>query len=158
MTVSRRSGATVAAVDLGASSARVVQVRIEPGTLRLQEVHRAPNVPVTRDGSLRWNLPALYDGILDGLSAAVRLGAGLDSVGVDSWAIDYGLVDRDGDLLSWPVTYRDDRTDDAERLTHQRVSADELFARTGLQHLPFTTVFQLVAALADDRSAAEIER
>ncbi|MEO6997790.1 MAG: rhamnulokinase family protein [Terracoccus sp.] len=158
MTVSRRSGATVAAVDLGASSARVVQVRIEPGTLRLQEVHRAPNVPVTRDGSLRWNLPALYDGILDGLSAAVRLGAGLDSVGVDSWAVDYGLVDSHGGLLSWPVSYRDSRTDEAYRVAHQRVAAAELFARTGLQHLAFTTVFQLVAALSDDRGAAEIDR
>lgn len=158
MTVSRHGGATVAAVDLGASSARVVQVRVEPGSLRMQEVHRAANVPVTEDGSLRWNLPALHDGILDGLAAAVRLGAGLDSVGVDSWAVDYGLVDRDGSLLSLPVTYRDDRTDGADRLAHQRVPADELFTRTGLQHLPFTTVFQLVAALADDRGAAEIDR
>ncbi|MEY2244173.1 rhamnulokinase, partial [Streptomyces sp. BF23-18] len=91
-----------AAVDLGASSGRVMVGRVGPDTLALTEAHRFPNRPVRVPEGLRWDILALYAGVLDGLRAAGQV----DSVGIDSWAVDYGLLDADGALLGNPVHYR----------------------------------------------------
>ncbi|MEV0128404.1 rhamnulokinase family protein [Dactylosporangium sp. NPDC050688] len=131
----------VAAVDLGASSGRVIVGSIDPGTVRLAEVARFPNTPVRVQGTLHWDILGLYQGILDGLCAAARDGA-LASVGVDSWAVDYGLLDGDGRLLGNPVHYRDARTADVA----SPVPAAALYAATGIAHQPFNTVYQLLAA------------
>ncbi len=113
---------------------------VGPGRLELTEVARFPNGPVRVGNTLYWDVLGLYRGILDGLRAA----APLDAVGIDSWAVDYGLLDASGALLGNPVHYRDARTDGvAERLP---VPASELYATTGVQVLPFNTVYQLVAA------------
>ncbi|MBP2333955.1 rhamnulokinase [Saccharothrix coeruleofusca] len=131
----------VAAVDLGASSGRVVVGEVGAGELALTEVHRFPNGPVRLGGTLHWDVLALYRGVLDGLRAA---GDPLASVGIDSWAVDYGLLDRSGALLGNPVHYRDSRTEGvAERVLSL---VDDLYATTGVQVLPFNTLFQLVAA------------
>lgn len=131
----------VAAVDLGASSGRVVVGAVGPDRLELTEVNRFPNGPVRLGGTLHWDVLALHRGILEGLRAA---GDPLAGVGIDSWAVDYGLLDRSGALLGNPVHYRDSRTEGvAERVLSL---VDDLYARTGVQVLPFNTVFQLVAA------------
>src|SRR4051794_39783804 len=106
--------ATVAAVDLGASSGRVAVARLD-GDLDgdqvvLREVHRFPNTPVSTGGVLRWDVRALYQGAVDGLRKATEACGELDAVGVDSWAVDYGLFDADGRLLADPAHYRDPRT------------------------------------------------
>ncbi|EOY45516.1 Rhamnulokinase [Streptomyces lividans 1326] len=102
-----------AAVDLGASSGRVMVGRVGADRLELTEAHRFPNRPVRTPDGLRWDVLALYAGVLDGLRAAGRV----DSVGVDSWAVDHGLLDADGVLLGNPVHYRDARTEGvAERV------------------------------------------
>lgn len=147
--------ATVAAVDLGASSGRVVLGRVGPGRLELAEAHRFANEPVRLPGALHWDVLALYRGVLDGLRAAGGLAGGaLDSVGVDTWAVDYGLLDATGALLGNPVHYRDARTDGVPAKVHAAVPAAELYATTGLQVLPFNTVYQLVAAAGSAQLAA----
>ena len=98
-----------AAVDLGASSGRVMVARVGPDRLELDEAHRFPNRPVRTAGTLHWDVLGLYAGVLDGLRAAGRDAGRLDGVGIDSWAVDYGLLDADGALLGNPVHYRDAR-------------------------------------------------
>ncbi|MFD4377154.1 rhamnulokinase family protein [Streptomyces sp. NPDC059202] len=120
--------------------------RVGPGILELAEAHRFPNTPVRLPDGLRWDALALHQGILDGLRTVARSGP-VDSVGVDTWAVDHGLLDADGALLGAPYHYRDGRTDGVAEGVWARVGgAAELYRTTGLQHLPFNTVFQLAAA------------
>ena len=142
----------MAAVDLGASSGRVVRARVGPDRLDVREVHRFPNRPVRVSGRLHWDVLELYRGVLDGLRLAAR-DAPLDGIGIDSWAVDVGLLDADGALLGNPLHYRDSRHAEGVGWVHERVGAVELFGVNGLQHLPFTTVFQLAAA----RGTAQLE-
>ena len=146
--------ATVAAVDLGASSGRVMVARVGEGRLDLREVHRFPNRPVRTSGRLHWDVLALYAGVLDGLRAAGREGHGLDGVGIDSWAVDYGLLDADGAMLGNPLHYRDAGHETAVPAVHAVVPPEQLYRTTGLQHLPFNTVFQLAARRDDVQLAA----
>ena len=140
----------VAAVDLGATSGRVMVATVAPGRLQLDEVHRFPNGPVrAEDGSLRWDIERLYAEVLLGLTAA----GPVDAVGVDSWAVDYGLLDASGRLLGAPHAYRDPRTVSVQEKVRAVVGEEELYAVTGLQHLPFNTIYQLAAE--PDLGAAE---
>jgi rhamnulokinase len=139
----------VAAVDLGASSGRVILVDVAPDRLVLHEVHRFANTPVERDGHLRWNIRDLYAGVVEGLRRAVREAPDLAGIGIDSWAVDYGLVDDHGLLLSDPMHYRDARTDGVVARVHERIGAAELYAVTGLQQQPFNTLTQLFSAHDD---------
>lgn len=150
-----------AAVDLGAASGRVMLGRVHRGPdgdadgLTLEEVHRFPNRPVRLGGTLHWDILALYRGVLDGLRAAGhRTGGRLAAVGIDSWAVDYGLLDADGALLGNPVHYRDARTEGADATVAKVLPPAELYAATGLQYLPFNTIYQLVAARGTAQLAA----
>jgi rhamnulokinase len=136
----------VAAVDLGASSGRVMLGEVGPDHLRLSAAARFANGPVAGPDGLHWDVSALHRHALDGLRAAAAAApGGLASVGIDSWAVDYGLL-RDGRLLAEPFHYRDEHRNEAgPRLVHARVAAADLYARTGLQFLPFNTVYQLAA-------------
>jgi rhamnulokinase len=145
---------TLAAVDLGASSGRVMAARVGPQRLDLHEVHRFPNRPVRTAGTLHWDVLGLYAGVLDGLRAAGRDLGRLDGVGIDSWAVDVGLLDADGALVGNPVHYRDGRHETAVPAVHAAVPPEELYRVTGLQHLPFNTIFQLAAARGTARLAA----
>lgn len=152
MTGRARSTAAVAAVDLGASSARVILGRVDASagpassTVELVETGRFDNLPVRVDGTLHWDVLSLYRSVLDGLRAAVRQIGRVDSVGIDSWGVDFGLLDADGTLLGNPVHYRDSRTDGVMARTLSTVPAEEIYAATGVQFLRFNTVYQLVAA------------
>ncbi len=138
------SESTVAAVDLGASGGRVVLGRVGPGRLDLADVHRFPNVPVRLPDGLHWDILRLYRDVLDGLAAAGRAAEGdLHSVGIDSWAVDYGLLDAAGRLLGNPYHHRDSRTDGAADDIHARIDPPGLYAVNGLQFLPFNTIYQL---------------
>ncbi len=140
------SGETsVAAIDVGASSGRVMVGRVGPDRLEIAEVHRFPNVPVEVRNTLHWDILSLFSGILDGLHAAGRQAPELASVGIDSWAVDYGLLDSAGCLLGNPVHYRDRRTDGVMEKVLDIVPADELYRTTGIQQLPINTIYQLVA-------------
>ena len=146
-----------AAVDLGASSGRVMVAAFGSDGVTLREVHRFPNRPVRVRGTLHWDALALWAGIVDGLRIAGESGA-LDGIGVDSWAIDYALLDQDGGLLGNPVHYRDGRTDGIAEAVDEVVARDELYAVTGVQRLPFNTIYQLVSARDTEamRSAAAL--
>lgn len=134
-----------AAADIGATSGRVVLGQVGPGLLSMTESHRFPNRPVRLPDGLHWDLPALFHGVLDGLREAGR-GGPVTSVGVDTWAVDYGLLDGDGALLGLPYHYRDTRTVQVADRIRDSIGGPELYAATGLQHLPFNTIFQLAAA------------
>jgi sugar (pentulose or hexulose) kinase len=133
---------TFAAVDLGASSGRVMVGRVGPGSLSLTAVNRFANEPVRTGGTLYWDILALYRGVLEGL----RQAGPVDAIGIDSWAVDYGLLDATGALLGNPVHYRDNRTDGTAAQVAAVISEEKLYALTGLQKLPFNTIYQLVAA------------
>jgi rhamnulokinase len=134
----------VAAVDLGASSGRVMVAEVGADRLELSEVARFPNGPVRLRDTLHWDVLALYRGVLDGLRAA---GPRLDSVGIDSWGVDYGLLDDTGALLGNPVHHRDSRTDGVADRVDGIVPPADLYATTGVQRMPINTIYQLVASL-----------
>jgi rhamnulokinase len=130
------------AVDLGAASGRVMVGHLGAEKLELVEAHRFANRPVRLPSGLHWDILALYAGVLDGLRVAQSLSEGAPaSVGIDSWAVDYGLLDESGALLGNPFHYRDSRTSSVVA----PVPAAEMYAITGLQHLPFNTAYQLLA-------------
>jgi len=142
------SGVRVAAVDLGASSGRVV---IGYGTdrgFRLREVHRFPNQPRPVGGVLRWDARALFAGIREGLRSAAVDGP-VDAVSVDGWGVDYGLLDGDGGLIADPACYRDPRTGPPFAAVTgggvHGVDAEHLYQATGIAPQPVNTVFQLMA-------------
>ena len=139
-----------AAVDLGASSGRVIVAQIEDGRLDLTEAHRFANTPVRVGGRLHWDIDGLYAEVLAGLRSAA--GSGLASVGIDSWAVDYGLLDGSGRLIEDPVHYRDGRTEGVMEAVVADVGADLLYGVSGLQLLPFNTVFQLMAEPVPERA------
>ncbi|WP_433262025.1 rhamnulokinase [Micromonospora vinacea] len=132
----------LAAVDVGASSGRVMLARVGPGTLELTEAHRFRNEPVRVAGTLHWDVLALYQGVLKGLRAAGPVAG----IGIDTWAVDYGLLDATGALLGNPVHYRDGRTEGVSDRVAKQLGPERLYATTGLQHLPFNTLYQLAAA------------
>ncbi|MFI5663245.1 rhamnulokinase family protein [Streptomyces sp. NPDC051684] len=131
-----------AAMDLGASSGRVMTARVTPDTLALTEAHRFPNVPVRTPDGLHWDILGLYAGLLEGL----RKSGPVRSLGIDSWAVDYGLLDADNVLLGNPYHYRDSRTDHTAEKLWATIPPQELYAATGLQYVPFNTIYQLTAA------------
>lgn len=145
-----RGSRTVAAVDLGATSGRVMLGRVGPDTLSLTPVARFPNGPVARDDGLHWDYSELRRQTIAGLAAAGRI-ASLDAIGIDSWAVDYGLI-RAGQLTDEPFHYRDQRNHASARSVHAEIPFAELYARGGLQFLPFNTLYQL----ADDRDAGRL--
>jgi rhamnulokinase len=139
-----------AAVDIGASSGRVVAGVVTDGQIELHTVHRFANGAVRADGRLRWNLRGLFAEVLTGMTRLGERYGEVTSIGVDTWAVDYGLLDADGRLLAEPTAYRDDRTTPAVLAgVHARVGAEELYAVNGLQSLPFTTIYQLAAEQQD---------
>jgi rhamnulokinase len=135
----------IAAVDLGADSGRVILARFDGRNLELEEVHRFPNRAVMLHGHRFWNILALWDETLTGLRKARKLAGTLDSIGVDTWGVDYGLVDSHGFLLGQPFQYRDHRTDGVMERVLSRIPRDVLYRRTGIQFLPINTLFQLYA-------------
>ena len=142
-------------VDLGAQSGRVAVGRFDGERLAVSTVHRFPNVPVRTRGTLHWDVLRLFDGVLEGLRAAGRDGGRIDSVGVDSWGVDFALLDRAGRLVQNPVNYRDTRRADAMDGVLAKVPARELYQRTGIQLMPINSVFELAAMAAEDDPALE---
>jgi rhamnulokinase len=139
------SSVSVAAIDLGASSGRVMVGVVGPDRLDLRAVARFANGPVALQDGLHWDPLDLYRHALDGLWTAVSQSPdGLESVAVDSWAVDYALM-RGDRMLGAPFHYRDERTAAGVERIHARVSPTDLYARNGLQFLPFNTIYQLAA-------------
>lgn len=132
------------AIDLGASGGRVALGTLREGALHVEVLHRFPNGGVPVQGGLYWDVLGLWKEILHGLRLAAQHGA-VESVGVDSWAVDYALIDEHGLLLDGVHHYRDVRTEGVMEQTRRRLSREALYDRTGIQFLPFNTAYQLVA-------------
>ena len=143
---------TFVAVDLGASTGRVMVGHVRGDQLRLEEAHRFVNAPVRITDTLHWDALAIYGGVVEGLRAALRQSRDIASIGIDGWAVDYGLLDADGALIGNPVHYRDARTRGVLEASHERFDPQTLYERTGIRSLPFNTLFQLLA----DPSSAQL--
>jgi rhamnulokinase len=141
--------ATLAAVDLGAQSGRVAVGRFDGERLGVTEVHRFTNVPVRTRETLNWDILRVYRDVLDGLAAAGREAGHVDSVAVDSWGVDFALIDSKGRLAQNPLHYRDARRARAMDGVLMRVPARELYDRTGIQLMPINTVFELGAMASE---------
>ena len=137
------------AVDLGAGSGRVFLAGLAPGELLLEEIRRFHYPPAMREDHLRWDLRLIFSEIEAGLGDAARrareLGRPIRSIGVDSWGVDYGLIDAQGIPIEDPVCYRDDRTLEVMPRVFEVVPRQEIFRSTGIQFLPFNTIYQLFA-------------
>jgi rhamnulokinase len=138
----------VAAVDLGATSGRVMVGHVGPDTLEVEAVHRFPNDAVRTADALHWNIFELYRQVLIGLRKALEQHPEIAHVGIDSWAVDYGLF-RGARMIGGPVHYRDERTARGVELVDRLVRFEELYAAGGLQFLPFNTLYQLAVDQAD---------
>jgi len=135
----------LAVVDLGAESGRVFLASYDGTRLTIQEMHRFPNRSVNILGHLYWNVPTLWQEILQGLRQARGAAGELHSVGIDGWGVDYGLLDAPGQLLGLPFHYRDTRTEGMMQQVFARVPRETLYSQTGIQFLPFNTLYQLTA-------------
>jgi rhamnulokinase len=141
------------AVDLGAESGRVVAGRFDGRRLHVEEVYRFPNVPIEDNGSLHWDIEQLFGDIKAGITtAARRFGDRLISIGVDTWGLDYGLIDKRGQLLGKPFHYRDRRTHGMLENVTGLLGRKTVYDSTGVQFLPFNTLYQLAAEKAGSDS------
>ena len=134
------------AFDLGASSGRAIVGKIENGRLVLTEVHRFPNAPVEKDGSLTWDYPRLCEELVAGLGKALAFDGGIAGIGIDTWGVDYVLFDKDTKAIRrLPYNYRDSRTDRSSVKVWEKIPASELYAMTGIQKMTLNTIYQLCA-------------
>jgi len=137
------------AFDYGAASGRAILGSLRDGKLTLRTVHRFPNGPVVIEGHLHWDFPMLLGELKRGLALGCQASsAGLASVGIDTWGVDYGLIDANGELLGNPYHYRDCRTEGVAGQASTAVSRRHIYEMTGIAFLPFNTVYQLLAAKA----------
>ena len=134
------------AIDLGASSGKAVVGRFDDRQLQVHEVHRFANDPVRVAGRLHWDILRLLHELKQGIRAAHHAGLGdVTSIAIDAWGLDYGLVDRQGELVGNPYHYRDERTRGVMEEVLEIVPREEIFARTGIQFMPINTLYQLYA-------------
>ncbi|MDQ8204627.1 rhamnulokinase family protein [Pelagicoccus sp. SDUM812003] len=142
------------AVDLGASSGRVMAGEWNDGKLSLKEVNRfkTPSVKIGR--YWHWDILSIYSSVEEGLRKAVqRYGESVVSVGVDTWGVDYGLLDEEGELLANPICYRDSRTEGVSDDLHDTLSKERIYAETGIDFMFFNTLYQHAAEARDGRTA-----
>ena len=140
----------ILAFDLGAESGRAVLGALEAGRLTVHEVRRFPNTPLPLAGHIHWNVYALFDEMKGAMrDAAAAIGARPASVGVDTWGVDFGLLARDGSLLGLPFCYRDHRNAGAMEEYFKLVPRETLYEATGIQFMPFNTLFQIYAMVRE---------
>lgn len=135
------------AVDLGASSGRVMLARFECDTrnICLREIHRFTNTLKPVDEFTTWDLDALEHEIRTGLQKTCDEGIAIDSIGIDTWGVDFVLIDREGNRVGLPISYRDDRTEGVMEQAFKQLGREEIYRRTGIQFLPFNTLYQFRA-------------
>jgi rhamnulokinase len=135
------------ACDLGAESGRVMLGNLDEDRLTFEETHRFQNGPIEVSGSLRWDVGRIFDELKAGLCKVAERGIPISSLSCDSWGVDYVLLDENGHVLTEPFHYRDKRTDGALARAFATVSAEEVFAETGIQSMSINTLYQLLADL-----------
>lgn len=135
---------TYLAVDFGGGSGRVMAGRVENGTVSLDEVHRFPNRQVRIGRHLYWDFPALFDEMMKGLKMAASRYDDIESIGIDTWGVDFGLVDAAGNLVGLPRCYRDESTAGLPEKLFETIDIGEHYAAAGIQVLNINTLFQLM--------------
>ena len=145
-------------IDIGASSGRHILGSLENGNLVISEVYRFKNGYTKKSGRLCWDTHALFGHILKGLARCKEIGKAPASVGIDTWGVDFVLLDKADNLIGQAVAYRDNRTDGMDKLVEAVFSEQELYERSGIQKMPFNTVYQLMAVKAEHPDMLEQAR
>ena len=139
------------AIDLGAESGRVMLGIVSADNLRLHEIHRFLNGPIEQNGSLHWDFGHIISEVKTGIGKAVKeAGQGVAGIGIDSWGVDFGLLDKKGKLIENPYHYRDKRTNGIMEKAFERMPKREIYEQTGIQFMQFNSVYQLFAMQAND--------
>src|ERR1035437_5117622 len=147
------------AVDLGAESGRVIIGTLAGDRLSLKEVRRFANIPVRIPDGLHWDVLRIWSEIKSGISAAVsRNSERIDSIGLDTWGVDFALLDKNGDLLANPFHYRDSRTDGMYKEAFRRMPRERIFENTGIQFMEVNTLYQLLAMVVSKSPLLEVAR
>lgn len=131
------------ALDLGAGSGRAIVGTIQNGKIHLEEVYRFSNNPVQLNDTLYWNFLDLFTNIKQGISSAVKKGYAIEGLAVDTWGVDFGLIDGKGHILSNPVCYRDARTNGLPQIVEKLIPKEDMYAVTGIQQMQINTIYQL---------------
>lgn len=133
------------AIDIGASSGRHILGHVEDGKLILEEMYRFDNLQVRKNGHDCWDMDNLWNGVVSGLKACKAAGKLPTTMGIDTWGVDYVLLNENDEMLGDPVAYRDSRNEGMDAVVSELISPEELYARTGIQKAPFNTIYQLTA-------------
>lgn len=131
------------AIDLGATSGRVILATLSDGKLSMEEIHRFPDTIIQMQGHFYWDLPAIYSSVVEGLRKVAERGVKIDSIGIDTWGVDFAFFGGDGLMLGLPYCYRDPHTTDAPERLFERMPRKTLYEKTGIQIMNFNSVFQL---------------
>ena len=143
------------AVDLGATSGRTVLASYDGHKIEMRELTRFKNPIIPMGGHMFWDLPALYNEVLLGLKKAADEGIALKSIGIDTWGCDFAYFGKDGQLLGLPYCYRDSHTEGAQQKFFEKMSAEDVYKRTGIQFMDFNSLFQLDTIKRNGGSALE---
>lgn len=143
------------AIDIGASSGRHILGHVENGRIVLEEVFRFDNVQVRRNGHDCWDVDQLFDSVVAGIRKCGEIGKVPETLAIDTWGVDFVLLDRDSKPCSDAVAYRDARTEGIDAVVEAAVPAAELYSRTGIQKMPFNTIYQLVALKREDPASLD---
>lgn len=151
--------ATVLAIDIGAESGRVMAAHFDGASLRLEEAHRFPNYALTVNGVLQWDILHLWREVRNGIDRSkARAGARPASLAVDTWGVDFGLLDRNDNLIGNPVCYRDSRTEGMLEEVFARVPKEEVFAQTGIQFMAINSLYQMMSLVESDSPQLQIAK
>jgi rhamnulokinase len=147
------------AVDLGAESGRVLAGKLSEGRFELEEIHRFPNGPVRIGDHIYWDVLRLWTEVKNGLALAVqKYGSQVASIGVDTWGVDYALLDSNDELVGNPYHYRDKRTEGMFEVAFQKVPRDEIYRRTGIQFMRLNTLYQLLSMVVQKSPQLKIAK
>jgi rhamnulokinase len=144
-----------AAIDLGATSGRVILAEINNGKISFEEIHRFPDPIIQMQCHFYWDFPAIYKSVVEGLAKIASMGIRVESIGIDTWGVDFAMFGKDGALLRLPYCYRDPHTTDAPEKFFERMSRKVLYEKTGIQIMNFNSVFQLDTLRRNECSALE---
>ena len=144
-----------AAVDLGATSGRVILATLCDGKITMEEIHRFPDPIIEMQGHFYWDFPAIYKSVVDGLAKIASQGVAIEAIGIDTWGVDFVCFGKDGGVLRLPYCYRDPHTVGAPEEFFKRMSRKTLYDKTGIQIMNFNSVFQLDTLRRNNCSALE---
>lgn len=140
------------AADFGAGSGRLMAGILAEGTLTLEEIYRFPNRQVKLGNHIYWDFLSLFQDLKEGLKLAAQRDYYIKSIGIDTWGVDFALIDAQGNLMSNPICYRDNRTDEMPEKVFQRLDVKQHYAETGIQVMPINTLFQLISLKESDEA------